>query len=286
MTPLRQRMIQDMQLRNLSSNTIDAYIRAIAQFAQFHGRSPDKLGREDVRKYLLHLRDQRHVCNGTCTQQLAALKFLYGTTLKRKTVVEGIPFPKQEKKLPVVLSLDEVDCFFQALRSLKYRAILMTAYAGSLRVSETVSLRVNDIDSRRMMMRINQGKGRKDRYVPLSPRLLQILREYWRVARPKDFLFPSHGRSGHITRNSVWTACKQAMRRAGLQKNISPHTLRHSAATHLLENGTNIRVIQVLLGHRSLRTTATYTQVSRKTLESVVTPLDLLENRKGGNPQP
>jgi site-specific recombinase XerD len=159
-------------------------------------------------------------------------------------------------------------------------------HAGSLRASETVSLRVSDIDSQRMMIRIDQGKGRKDRYVPLSPRLLTILREYWKAARPKDYLFPSHGKTGHISRNSVWSACKRAMREANLRKNISPHTLRHSAATHLLENGTDIRVIQVLLGHRSLRTTANYTKVSRKTLESVVTPLDMLENRKGGKPQP
>ncbi len=282
MTPLRKRMIEDMDLRNLAENTKDAYVRAVSQLSEFFGRSPDELDEEEIRKYLLHLREERKVATGTYIQQLCALRFFFRHTLARKELVEGILFPKEESKLPVVLSMDEVQRFFDALGSLKYRAILMAAYATGLRVSEVVALRTKDIDSDRMLMRIDQGKGRKDRYVPLSPRLLEVFREYWKAARPKDFLFPSSSKTGHLTRNSVWAACKRAMRKAGLKKEVSPHTMRHSAATHLFENGTDIRTIQVLLGHRSLRTTARYTLVSRNTLQKAVSPLDLLEERKKG----
>jgi site-specific recombinase XerD len=252
------------------------------QLAEFFGESPDTLAPEDIRRYLLHLRDERRVANATYIVHLAALRFFYRVTLQRKEIIEGIVFPKEEKQLPVVLSLEEVEAFFEALGSLKYRAILMTAYGAGLRVSEVVSLRVSDIDSCRMLIRIDQGKGRKDRYVPLPRRLLEVLREYWKAARPSDFLFPSRSKTGHLTRHSVWRACKRAMHKLGQRKNISPHTMRHSFATQLLENGTDIRVIQVLLGHRSLRTTAVYTRVSRKTFESMVSPLDLLEDCKRG----
>lgn len=282
MSPLRRRMIVDMELRNLSENTKEAYIRVVEQLAKFHGKSPDRLNKEQIRKYLVYLVEEKGVANATYIQHLCALRFLYRNTLQRSSMVDSILFPKEEEKLPIVLSMDEVQQFFDALDSLKYRAILMTAYAGGLRVSEVVALRVTDIDSSRMLIRIDQGKGRKDRYVPLAQRALEVLREYWKAARPKDFLFPSRSKSGHLTRNSVWRACKRAMRNAGLKKNISPHTLRHSFATHAHENGTNIRILQMLLGHRSLRTTGMYTKVSQTAIQSATSPLDLMDDCKDG----
>jgi len=284
MTPLRQRMREDLELKKSPESTVRCYLRQVQQFADYFGKSPAHLGREHVREYLLHLVRDKQVADGTYYQVLAALKFVYCITLGRKGTVEGIPRPRVPRKLPIVLSMEEVEAFFAALQSLKYRAILMTAYAGGLRVSEVVSLRVGDIDSERMMIRIQQAKRRKDRYVPLAKHLLTILREYWKAARPKDYLFPGTGKTGHITQQSVDYACKTAMRRAGLKKNVSTHTLRHSCATHLLENGTDVRTIQVLLGHSSLKTTAIYLHVSQKTLQNVKSPLDILheEKTKGG----
>lgn len=280
MSPLRQRMTADMELRNLSENTKEAYLRAVEQLAKFYRKPPDRLSKEQIRQYLVYLVEEKRVANSTYIQHLCALRFFYRNTLQRSSMVDGILFPKEEHKLPVVLSMDEVQQFFDALGSLKYRTILMIAYSAGLRVSEVVALRVSDIDSDRMLIRVGQGKGRKDRYVPLANRALEVLREYWKAARPKDFLFPGRGKSGHLTRNSVWQACKRAMRKAGFKKNISPHTLRHSFATHAHENGTRIRVLQVLLGHRSLRTTGMYTKVSRAVLQSTTSPLDLLDNSK------
>jgi site-specific recombinase XerD len=280
MTPLRKRFIEDMELIGLSDNTQLAYIRAVAQFALFFGKSPEQLGREEIRTYLLYLLRKKRVSKSTYRQVLSALRLLYRTTLGKDWLIEGIRHPRSEQKLPVVMSMDEVDRFFDALESLKHRAILMTAYGAGLRVSEVVALRVTDIDSERMMIRVFQGKGRKDRYVMLGREVLAVLREYWKAARPKDFLFPGRGKSGHITTSVVHRAVKRAMHKAGLTKNISTHTLRHSFATHLLENGTDLRIIQMLLGHRSLKTTAVYTHVSRKRLESTRSPLDLLKERK------
>jgi len=280
MTPLRERMIDDMKLRNLAKNTQDTYVRHVRKFAEHFGKSPERLGREQVRTYLLHLVHQKKIASSTYVQVLCALRFLYRTTLGKDWVLEGIAYPKEEKKLPVVLSMDEVDQFFSAVDSLRYRAILMVAYAAGLRASEVVSLRVSDIDSKRMVIRVRQGKGRKDRYVMLSQSLLEVLREYWKAAKPKDYLFPSTGKSGHLTRNSVNEACKRALHKSGLEKHISMHTLRHSFATHLLEHGTNIRIIQMLLGHRHLKSTAVYTHVSAKSLQETPSPLDLLNARK------
>ncbi len=280
MTPLRERFIDDLEMKDRSPSTVQAYVTAVAQFARYFDKSPELLGREEIRKFLLHLIRERRVARNTYRQKLSAIRFLYRITLHKDWLVEGITHPKSETKLPVVLSMDELDRVFDALCSLKYRAILMTAYGGGLRVSEAISLRVPDIDSQRMMIRIEQGKGREDRYVPLPHRLLVVLREYWKAARPKEFLFPGRGKSGHITRGSVDQAIKRAMHDAGLKKHISTHTLRHCFATHHLENGTDLRIIQVLLGHRSLRTTAVYTHVSQKTVQSVQSPLDVLEERK------
>jgi integrase/recombinase XerD len=219
-------------------------------------------------------------------QAVCALRLLYRVTLGKDWVVEGVVTPRKEKKLPVVLSPDEVTQLFQAIKSLKHRAILMTAYATGLRVSEVVALQFADIDSRRMVIRVGQGKGRKDREVMLSPRLLVIRREYWKAARPAGPLFPGDLPGKPISAAAVERACRGAYKIAGLRKHVTPHTLRHSFATHLREAGTNLRIIQLLLGHRSLGTTAVYTQVSTTTLGATQSPLDRLGPSAEGRPQP
>jgi integrase/recombinase XerD len=276
MSPLRQRMIEDMRVRNYSSNTQQLYIDRVAKFAQYFGKSPELLGPEEIRTYQVYLMKEKGASWSMLNQTVCALRFLYRITLGKEWAIQHIPAPKKEIKLPVVLSQDEVSRFFESLPNLKHRAILMTAYAAGLRVSEVVSLRVADIDSQRMMIRIELGKGRKDRYVMLSPNLLELLRAYWKIARPNDRLFPGRGRHGHITRERIYQVCVKASAVAGLTKRATVRALRHSFATHLLEAGTNIRVIQILLGHRSLRTTARYTHVSRETVCSTSSPLDLL----------
>ena len=276
MTPLRRRMIDDMQLRNLSPRTIDTYISRVGTFARHFGRSPEVLGPEDVRTYLLHLVQEKHVSWSVYNQTVAALRFVYEVTLERQGVMQRIRCPKQPKKLPVVLSLDETERFFAAILGLKHRAILMTAYAAGLRISEVVSLRIDDIDSKRMVIRIRQGKGGKDRYVMLSPRLLALLRRYWKAARPTEWLFPGDIPGNHITGKVVHKLCINAARGAGLGKHVTVHTLRHSFATHLLEAGTDLRTIQVLLGHRNLKTTAIYVHVSPTAVEATQSPLDRL----------
>jgi integrase/recombinase XerD len=276
MSPLRQRMIEDMRVRNYSSNTQQLYIDRVAKFAQYFGKSPELLGPEEIRTYQVYLMKEKGASWSMLNQTVCALRFLYRITLGKEWAIQHIPAPKKEIKLPVVLSQDEVSRFFESLPNLKHRAILMTAYAAGLRVSEVVSLRVADIDSQRMMIRIELGKGRKDRYVMLSPNLLELLRAYWKIARPNDRLFPGRGRHGHITRERIYQVCVKASAAAGLTQRATVRALRHSFATHLLEAGTNIRVIQILLGHRSLRTTARYTHVSRETVCSTSSPLDLL----------
>ena len=284
MTPLRQRMIEDMKLRNFSPHTIQVYVERVATFAKHFGKSPEHLGPADVRAYLLFLVQKKHVSWSYYGQAISALRFLYRVTLGKDWVVEGVVSPKKQKKLPVVLSPDEVTQFFEAITSLKHRAILMTAYAAGLRVSEVVALRVDDIDSRRMVIRVRQGKGRKDRYVMLSPRLLAVLREYWKATRPAEYALPGQrpGQSDHRTPRSTGPA-PGASEAAGLGKHVTVHTLRHSFATHLLEAGTDLRTIQVLLGHRSLSTTAVYTHVSPAALEATQSPLDRLAPRRQGD---
>jgi integrase/recombinase XerD len=276
MTPLRQRLIDDLTLRNRSSETIRAYIHVVAQYAKYIGRSPDQLGSDDLPKYLLHLKNERRVAQGTYNLHVAALRYFYRTTLSRPEIVANLCCTKTERKLPVVLSPEEVERFLAALASLKHRAILMTAYGAGLRVSEAVALRVPDVDSQRMVLNVRQGKGRKDRCVMLPARLLLVLREYWKAARPVDYFFPSRGRQGHISRVAVYQACRRAADEAGIAKRVSPHTLRHCFATHLLESGTDLRTIQVLLGHCNVGTTALYTHVSRATVLATISPLDAL----------
>jgi integrase/recombinase XerD len=272
--------MQDLRLRNLAENTQEAYLRSVAKLAQHFRKSPDLLSTEEVRSYLVHLVEEKHASTESYIQVLAALRFLFNVTLGRKEVLEGIPRPKSVKKLPVVLSMEEVAQFFGVVRNPKHRALLMTIYAGGLRVSEAVSLRVTDIDSKRMLIRVRQGKGRKDRYVNLSTRLLAVLREYWRACGPATWLFPGSLPGRPMSREAVNDLCQRIRARANMVKRVTPHTLRHCFATHLLEAGTDIRTIQMLLGHRSLRTTARYTHVSKITLRSVPSLLDLLPDVK------
>ncbi len=276
MTPLRQRMLDDMRMRNLSPRTQEAYIRAVAKFAQHFRKSPDQLDRNQVREYLLHL--VRAKASWSLYNQVrCALHFFYRVTLGKDWPKEEIVCAKNPKRLPVILSRDEMRQFFAAINRLKTRAMLMTLYAAGLRVSELVNLKISDIDSKRMVIRVDQGKGQKDRYVMLSAVLLGILREYWKKYQPTSWLFPGTDLNQPLEKRTVQKICGEVARRAGLRKHVSPHTLRHTFATHLLEAGTDIRTIQALLGHRSLRTTALYTYVSPEKIVATRSPLDTLE---------
>lgn len=274
-TPLRQRMIDDMIIRNLSPATQRAYIHAVKRFSAFFGRSPDQLGAEEVRTFQLHLAAQG-VAWSSINQFVCALRFFYGITLGRSDMLARIPYGKQPQTLPEILSADEVIRFLTAVPNIKYRTALTCAYAAGLRVSEVVTLEVRNIDSERMMIRIEGGKGGKDRYVMLSVQLLEVLRAYWKVARPQTFLFPGVNQGAPICAAMLHQACRRACVEIGATQNISVHTLRHSFATHLLEQGTDIRIIQALLGHSHLSTTARYTQVSNVTIAGTESPLDRL----------
>ncbi len=274
-SPLRRRMIEDMTVRNLSPATQRSYVHAVAKFSRHFNRSPDRLGLEDVRAYQVYL-----VSNGiswpALNQTVCALRFFYGVTLGHAEIPERIPYAREPRKLPVVLSADEVVRFLEAVPSLKTRTALTTAYAAGLRASEVIGLRIADIDSGRMVIRIEHGKGGKDRTVMLSMQLLRILRTYWRLARPEHWLFPGRDPSGPVDVQVLYSACRSARAAAGLDKRVTVHTLRHSFATHLLENGTDIRIIQVLLGHSNLSSTARYTRVSTGLIGKTESPLDRL----------
>jgi len=275
MSPLRRRMIEDMTVRNLSPATQRSYIHAVSKFSRHFGRSPNRLGPEDIHAFQVHL-----VSTGiswpSLNQIVCALRFFYGVTLRQDTIPERIPYAREPRKLPLVLGADEVVRFLEAVSSLKSRVALTTAYAAGLRVSEVVGIRVENIDSRRMVIGIEHGKGGKERYAMLSEQLLAILRSYWRLARPKSWLFPGRSADKPIEPNVLHAACRSAVAAAGLDKRVSVHVLRHSFATHLLENGTDIRIIQVLLGHENLSTTARYTHVSTRLIASTQSPLDRL----------
>jgi integrase/recombinase XerD len=275
MSPLRRRMIEDMTIRNLSPATQQCYLHAVSKFSRHFGRSPDRLGLGEVHAFQVHL-----VANGiswaSLNQIVCALRFFYGVTLGQATIPERIAYAREPQKLPVVLSADEVVRFLEAIPSLKSRIALTTVYAAGLRVSEAVMLKIADIDSGRMVIRVEQGKGGKDRYVMLSPQLLRILRGYWRLTRPKRWLFPGRDDSRPLEPTTLHAACRSARAAAGLAKEVTPHTLRHSFATHLLENGADIRIIQVLLGHANLQSTARYARVATKTISKTPSPLDRL----------
>lgn len=276
MTTLRQRMIDDLRVRNRSAHTIRIYIDCVANFARHFGKSPELLGPEEIRQYQVYLVNERHVSCSYLTQTVCALRFLYCVTLQRDWAIAGIPHPKQPRRLPIVLSQTEVKQLFDSIRNLKYRALLMTAYAGGLRTSEVVRLRLGDIDSERMVIRIHQGKGQKDRYVMLAPTLLKVLRQYWQQERPRTWLFPGQDGKRPITAHRVAEMCRRFGSEAGVKKPVTVRALRHSFATHLLEAGQNVRVIQMLLGHRSLRTTQHYTYVSTTTVRAAPSPLEFL----------
>jgi integrase/recombinase XerD len=278
MTPLRQRMIEELKIRDYSEHTTAAYVSAVYRLAKFYHKSPDTLGREEIRAFLVDLVEQRKVSWPYYKQVLAALRFFYRHVLRHGEVVEDVRGPRPEKRLPVVLSTGEVARFFKAIPSLKHRTILMLAYGAGLRIGEAVRVRLLDIDRERNVLRVQQGKGKKDRYTVLSPGLLEILDRYCWAARPEDLLFTTRFKDRPITDSTVQRVCIQAQRDAGIDKRISPHTLRHSFATHLLEAGTDLRVIQVLLGHASPKTTAIYTHVSTALIGKTISPLDALPN--------
>ncbi|WP_201840748.1 tyrosine-type recombinase/integrase [Microvirga zambiensis] len=275
MSPLRRRMIEDMTVRNLSPATQRSYIHEVAKFSRYFGRSPARLGLEDVRAFQVHL-VAKGISWSALNQTVCALRFFYGVTLGYAEIPERIAYARLPRTLPVVLSADEVVRFLEAVPSLKTRTALTTAHAAGLRASETVGLKVGDIDSERGVILIAHGKGGKDRYVMLSAQLLRILRVYWRLAKPKDWLFPGRDATAPIDVQVLYSACRSACIAAGIDKRATVHTLRHSFATHLLENGTDIRIIQVLLGHNNLSSTARYTKVSNGLIRRTESPLDRL----------
>ena len=279
MTPLRQRFIEDMQLRGLALSTQRTYTHYVADFARYFGRSPETLDIEAVRQYQLHHINERKFSPQSVNQYISSVKFLYLVTLEMPWSDDAFPRVSVPHRLPVVLSQEELLTFFDYIPTLKYRAALMTAYGAGLRVSEVVTLKVSDVDSQRMLLRIRQGKGAKDRYAMLSPRLLDVLRRYWRAHRCTDWLFPSWRKDRHLCPTSLQMACREAARLAGIHKRVTVHTLRHCFATHLLENGTDIRIIQVLLGHSRIDTTAHYTAVSPTTVAATGSPLDTLDQK-------
>ena len=281
MTQLRQKMLEELQRRNYSHRTAKTYLRIVCDFAKYFHRSPDKLGPEQIRQYQAYLFQTRKLTAASVAQHASALRFFFIKTLGRHFLSEFIPFPKCPKRLPTVLSPEEVSRLIDGARNLYHRTLLMTLYSTAMRRSELCRLKVHDIDSKRMMIRIHQGKGRRDRDVPLSPKLLETLRVYWRWMQPTTFLFPGTVKGVRadvpITPNVVWLACQHAARAAGIPKHLSPHSLRHSWATHMLEAGADLRTIQFLLGHARLEHTLVYLHLSHKHLQAIPNPLDTLE---------
>lgn len=278
MTHLRKMMLEELQRRNYSDITTRKYLQVVTAFARHFGKSPDQLGPNELRSYQAYLLKERKVTPGTAVNCVAALRFFFIKTLKRPQFREFLPYPKDRRRLPTVLSREEVSRLINAAGTLFRRTLLMTLYGTGMRRSELARLKVSDIDSQRMIIRVVAGKGGRDRDLPLSPALLESLREYWRWRKPRTYLFPSRdprrGPEQPISDKSVWIACSEAARHAGISKAVTPHTLRHSWATHLLEAGTDLRTIQVLLGHGDLETTAQYLHLSRRHLQAVSNPLD------------
>jgi integrase/recombinase XerD len=262
MTLLRQRMIEDLTIRNYSPRTIEVYVDRVAKFAQHFGQSPDNLGIEQVREFQLFLVRQKKCSWAVLNQTVCALRFFYRTCLGKSLIIDHIPYAKLPKKLPVVLSLDEVAEIFGAVANLKHRTLLMTLYATGARISEALALQLADVDSRRMLIHIRAGKGQKDRFVPLTDAHLERLRLYWKQYRPATWLFSGRNPNRSLSVKSVQTICSKARRKAGIKKVVSPHTFRHTFATHHLEAGTDLKTLQVWLGHNSLNTTSAYLHVA------------------------
>lgn len=275
MTPLRQRFIDDLRLRNYAPRTVDTYVSQVAAFARHFGRSPDQLGADEIRAFQLHLLERR-VSWSTFNQAVCALRFLYRTTLGRPEPMAQVPYGKRPKTLPSVLSPQEVARLLEAAPPGRDRVLVQVAYACGLRLNEVLHLRVTDIDSGRMVVHVRQGKGAKDRLVPLSPRLLEALRGYWRVCRPGPWLFPGQKPGGILNASNIQRRFARLVRQVGLAKRCSMHTLRHSYATHLLEAGVDVLTLKALLGHTSLQTTARYLHISTQRLQQTPSLLDLL----------
>jgi site-specific recombinase XerD len=290
-TPLRQRMQQDMLMRGLGSHTQQDYVRHVRRFAAFLGKSPDAATPEDIRRFQLH-QHEHGVGPATINGAVSALRFLFEVTLKRRDLARALVITRYQRKLPDVLSVEEAARLLAAVPTIKYKAALGVAYGAGLRVSEVAHLKVDDIDSTRMLIRVEQGKGRKDRNAMLSPQLLELLRLWWRrgkqsgVMLPHGWLFPGRSCTDPISSRQLHRAVQEAAEVAGIRKKVSPHTLRHSFATHLLEQDVDIRVIQVLLGHSKLETTALYTKVSTRTIQAVASPLDRLMALMEDKPPP
>jgi integrase/recombinase XerD len=279
-THLRKMMLEELQRRNYSDRTAHGYVRTVAAFAKHFGKAPDQLGPDDLRSYQAYLLQERKLAVGTVIARVAALRFFFVRTLKRHEFRQDLPYPKKQRRLPTVLSLEEVARLIDAAGNLLQRTVLMILYGTGMRRTEVSQLKVSHIDSQRMILRVERGKGGHDRDLPLSPALLETLREYWRWKKPTTYLFPSsdghRGKNQPMSDKAVWYACTEAARHAGIRKRVTPHTLRHSWATHLLEAGTDLRTIQMLLGHGDLETTAKYLHLSQRHLHAVANPLDQL----------
>src|SRR5262252_9064957 len=277
-TPLRQKMLEELQRRNYSPNTIRPYLYAVEDFARYFGKSPDKLGQEHLRQYQLHLLRDCKLTVETIVGRIAALRFFFVKVLRRRYREIDLVYPKRPERLPVILSEEEVARLIESASTSYHRVILMTLYGTGLRREELCRLKVTDVDSQRMVIHVRQGKGGRDRDVPLSARLLEVLRAYWRWRKPKTYLFPSLLRTRveqPIHSKTIWYAVREAARRAGIRKKITPHILRHSWATHLLERGTDLKAIQVLLGHADLESTTIYLHLSQRHLQAVNNPIDV-----------
>jgi site-specific recombinase XerD len=279
MTDLRKRMLEELQRRNYSSTTIRAYLFAVKDFATYFGKRPDLLRQEHLRQYQLHLLNERKLTVDTIVGRIAALRFFFVRVLRRRYREIDLVYPKRPERLPVILSEEEVARLIESAATSYHRVILMTLYGAGLRREELCRLKVTDVDSRRMVLHVRQGKGRKDRDITLSPRLLEVLRDYWKWRKPKTYLFPSYHskrREQPISSRTVYYAVCEAARRAGIQKKVYPHLLRHSWATHLLERGADLRTIQVQLGHFDLEATTIYLHLSQRHLQSINNPIEAL----------
>ncbi len=277
MGQFRDRFERDLKIRGYSPSTVDQYVYCVRNLVKHYRRPPDQLTVEDINNFQLHLTEQRKVAWSTFNLYVVAMRFFFLRTLKKDWDITAIPYQKTGRQLPEIMSGAELDALFRSVTNIKHRAILMTTYSAGLRVSEVVSLRVSDLDSQRMVIRVEQGKGKKDRYVPLSAALLPILRQYYRAARPGQWLFPGQNPELPLTRTSVEKLFKKSRDRAGISKNVTVHSLRHSFATHLLEKGVDIRTIQQLLGHRCLSSTQIYTHVAKNYVNQAGSPLDSLD---------
>jgi len=274
-------MLEELQRRNYSQRTAESYLRAMQGFAQHFHRAPDQLTQEHIREYQTYLFREPKLSSSTVSQHVAALRFFYVKTLKRSYLPDEIPFPKQRRRLPIILSQQEVARLIDCAANPLHRAVLMTLYSTGIRRGELVKLKVSDIDAQRMVIHVYQGKGNRDREVQLSEKLLEELRSYWRWMRPKTYLFPGYKNYRRtdvpISAKAVWHACRQAAKRAGIEKKLSPHSLRHSYATHQLEAGADLASVQNLLGHADVRDTMIYLHLSKRHLQCAPNPLDALE---------